>query len=112
MDRKSKIFLRFMDQQPEKEILYIDDIIYPEGLGDEDDILALIRYLEETGYLETIQASNSGAILGVCLSHKGRNRRYFAWQEFLRYIEDKWIDFFALLAAIGALIISIIALLK
>lgn len=110
MDRKSRIFLKYMDQQPQKEILYFNDPEYPKELGTEDDVRALIRYLKEKGYLETITSSSSGSNVGVCLSHKGRNRWAFAWQNFLHYIEEKWIDFFALLAAIAALVISIVAL--
>lgn len=112
LDRKSKIFLKFLDKKAGKEISYADEIDYPADLGNEADLSALIRYLEAEGYVEIIKAANTGSRLGVCLSHKGRNRKAFAMQEVLRYLGEKWIDFFALLTALGALVISIVALLR
>lgn len=110
LDRKSKIFLDFLDKQPNKSILYHEGPAYPAELGTQDDFFALIRYLEENGYVEFISSKHSGAHLGVLLSYKGRHRREFAFQDFLHYAAEKWIDLFALVVAIIALGISIIAL--
>lgn len=102
----------YLDEKKEKQILYMDQEDRPKSLENDDDFFALIRYLEEKGYVEIITSANSGAHLGVCLSHKGRNRKEFAMQEVLRYLGEKWIDFFALLTALGALVLSIVALLR
>lgn len=110
LDKKSKIFLDYLDKQTNKSILYHEAPAYPSELGTQNDVFALIRYLEENGYVEYISSKHSGAHLGVLLSHKGRHRREFAFQNFLHYVAEKWIDLIALVVAILALVISIIAL--
>lgn len=74
LDKKSKIFLDFLEKRPSKNFIYYEDPEYPEELGDNDDLFALIRHLEKNGYVEII-TSSSGLHIGVCLSHKGANRR-------------------------------------
>lgn len=74
LDKKSKIFLDFMDDRPNKSFMYFEEPEYPGELGGNDDLFAMIRELEKSGYVETIKSS-SGADLGVRLSHKGANRK-------------------------------------
>lgn len=76
LDKKSKILLSFLNKQPEKTFIYLEEEEYPDELGDNDDFFALVRYLDENGYVETI-SSSSGAQLGIRLSHKGAH-----WKEF------------------------------
>lgn len=74
LDKKSKIFLAFLDERPNKTILYYETPEYPKELGNNDELFALIRHLEKSGYVEIIKTS-SGVHIGVCLSHKGANRK-------------------------------------
>lgn len=76
-----------------------------------DTARAAIRWLKEQGYLEYIKYT-SGGIAAFHLSHMGRHLAYFTRKALLKYIADKWIDFFALLISIGALTLSLIALLR
>ena len=112
LDKTSKAFLTFLDALPNDTFFYIgDDAEYPDKFGEQDELFALIRHLEAEKYVESVTSSSSGAHLGVRLSHKGIHRKEFARQELMKYLEEKWIDFFSLLVSLSALIISIIALL-
>lgn len=75
-----------------------------------EDLRASIRWMESNGILE-YQRYGNGKISGFHLSHIGANWRYFRKREIIKYLEEKWIDFFSLLTSISALIISIIALM-
>lgn len=109
LDKGCRDFLSFLDGRPENTFLYDDSDGYPDSLGDESQFFALVRYLEKLGYIEIIK-SNMGNPMGVRLSYKGIKRKAFRCQEMLRYIEEKWIDFFALLVSVAALITSIAAI--
>lgn len=85
LDKKSKIFLNFLDSRPNKNFIYYEEPEYPEELGNNDELFALIRYLEEKGYLEIIESS-SGTDIGVRLSHKGANRK----EMHLREKKERW----------------------
>lgn len=74
LDKKSKIFLDFLEKRPSKHFIYYEEPEYPEELGDNDDLFALIRHLEKNGYVEIITTS-SGLHIGVRLSHKGASRK-------------------------------------
>lgn len=74
LDKKSKIFLDFLENRPNKNFIYYVEPEYPEELGDNDDLFALIRHLEKNGYVEIITTS-SGMDIGVRLSHKGASRK-------------------------------------
>lgn len=77
-----------------------------------DDVMAAVRYLEAENYLEYQKTVSKNSIhnIGISLSHKGLNWKYFRRKEILDYIADKWVDFFAALIALLSLIISIVAL--
>lgn len=87
----------------------IDDLAKELGYQTED-VRSAVRFLHEQGYLE--YTTSRGRNIGFHLSHKGLNYQYFRKQEILRYIADKWIDFFAMLLSVAALVISIISLLS
>ena len=74
--------------------------------ADFETIRASIRYLHEHGYLK-YQISKSQHVMGFYLDHKGLHWREFRRQEIIKYLEEKWIDFAALLLSIIALIISL-----
>ncbi len=76
-----------------------------------EDLRAAVRWLEAEGIIEYQRYAN-GSVAGFHLSHVGVNWKYFRKKEIMKYIEEKWIDFFSLLASVAALIISIIALLS
>ena len=76
-----------------------------------EDLRAAVRWLEAEGIIE-YQRYTNGGVAGFHLSHVGVNWKYFRKKEIMKYIEEKWIDFFSLLASVAALIISIIALLS
>lgn len=76
-----------------------------------EDLRAAVRWLESQGILE-YQCYNGGKICGFHLSHIGVNWNYFRRKQLIEYIEEKWIDFFSLLASIAALLISVIALVS
>lgn len=73
-----------------------------------EDLRASVRWMESNGILE-YQRYGGGQVSGFHLSHVGVNWRYFRRKEILKYVEEKWIDFFSLLASVAALIIFIIA---
>ena len=73
-----------------------------------------IDYLVVDGYLERLYVDKSDGekiVIGVKLTHKGKHYKYFERQKVKAYIAEKWIDFFALILSVGALAISITALL-
>lgn len=75
-----------------------------------EDLRAASRFLVENGYLEYQKIGDRKA--GFHLSYKGLNWKYYRRQEILRYIADKWVDFFAAVISLLSLVISIIALLQ
>lgn len=79
---------------------------------DSEDLRATIRYLNSIGYIEYMHYSNSERVYGFYLSHKGRNWRKFRREETIKYLKDKWIDFFAMLISFIALAVSVIALIS
>ncbi len=106
LDRLSKKFLDFLDEQPDSEFSYLDDAEYPEEFGDTDKLLSLVQHLNSEGYVENI-TTHSGQIIGVRLSHLGLHRKEALGQKIKEYILEKWIDFLALIIAIIALIRTI-----
>lgn len=87
----------------------IDDLAKKLSMPTEH-IRAASRFLVENGYLEYQKAGDRKA--GFHLSYKGLNWKYFRREEILRYIADKWVDFFAAVISLLSLVISIIALLQ
>lgn len=112
LDKLSNKFLEFLDGLPDDTYSYIGDAEYPDEFGNDEKLFAMIRYLEQLNYVEIIKSSSSNADVGVRLSHKGIKRAEFRRQELVKYLEEKWIDFFALLASFAALVISVVALLS
>lgn len=102
LDRKSEILLQFLESLPEKTFNYLSDVEYPDELGDNKEFFALVKHLEETGYVQVIRAK-SGNDYGVRPSHKGANRREFHRLEMKeRWKERIWGFFSGVLLTIAA----------
>lgn len=81
---------------------------------DEEDIIRIAKHLESEGYLESREYDlHIGAVFyHYFLTEKGKSYKLIARNQTWEYIKDKWIDFFALIVAIIALIIAIDAHIK
>ncbi|MCM1228343.1 MAG: hypothetical protein NC320_13150 [Clostridium sp.] len=112
MDKKCKRFLNHL-HECERYSLKYDDIKNLTFLSKflESEIEKMIDYLEDEGYINADKAL-SGNYRSVELTYKGINWKYFRYQEVLKYLKDKWIDFLAMSTSIVALVISLISLLK
>lgn len=80
-----------------------------------EDVRAAVRYLKEEGDLEYQYSSSPRGEKRACgfhLSHQGLHYKYFRNQKIKKYIAEKWIDFFALLLSVCALVVSIISILR
>lgn len=110
LDRKSRKFLKDLKKTPEGKLNW-KPLEFPKNYGGKTEFIAMLDYLEDNGYV-TVPRDNGMNSLGVCLAHKGYKLREFRRKEFLKYIAEKWVDFFAMLMAAGSLVVSIIALLS
>lgn len=114
MDKLSKKVLEYMNHHTEDPSSSIYD--FGEDLNNmakdlavgTEDLRGTIRYLEELQFI-TFHDSN-GRVIWFSLDHRGLHWKEFRWEERLNYLKDNWIDFFAMLAAIASLILSLIAL--
>lgn len=71
---------------------------------------ANIRYLQEHGYIT--YNGTSGSARWFSLDHKGLHWKEFRRLERIDYLQEKWIDFLAMLFALMALALSIITSLQ
>lgn len=110
LDRKSRKFLKDLKKTPEGKLNW-KPLEFPKNYGGKTEFTAMLDYLEDNGYV-TVPRDDSMNSLGVCLAHKGFHLREFRRKEFLKYLAEKWVDFFAMLMAAGSLVVSIIALLS
>lgn len=76
----------------------------------ERDVRSASELLIASGFLEYQKSSQGNA--GFHLSYKGLHWKYYRRKEILKYIADKWVDFFAAVISLLSLVISIIALLQ
>lgn len=122
MDKTSKKIIKFMVAQgcgSEFVCLFSDGIerektIRLSDMADrlkmrEKDLRAAYNYLTESGYVS--HQMMSGQPVGVYLSHKGLNWKYFRRREILDYIAEKWPDFIAVAISLISLITSIVSCL-
>lgn len=110
LDRKSRKFLKDLKKTPEGKLKW-NLLDFPEGYGSPAEFVAMLNYLEDNGYVTVLRDNNMNS-RGARLAHKGYKLRDFRRKEFLKYIAEKWVDFFAMLMAAGSLVVSIIALLS
>lgn len=112
LDRLSRKILKYMNKASEKpsECYYtFDDGIDRMAAAlnsDSETIRADVRYLEEQGYIK-YGRSQSGMVINFYLDHKGLHWEEFRREEIIKYLEEKWIDFLAMLLALAALVISL-----
>ena len=114
MDKTSKKILKYLKAQNSDFICWfgadLDGMAHAINITSESANAAVV-WMVENGYIEYVP-NQQGRHVAFTLSHIGRNSGYFARRTFLKYVGDKWIDFFALLISLGALILSLIALLR
>lgn len=110
IDKKSKRFIAFLESMPGKRFMYLDGEEYPDELGDEDDFFSLARHAVSKGYAEFIR-SQSGAHLGVQLSHVGRNWKEFRVLEAKERWKERAFGFFSgiLVAALSEAIVMLLS---
>jgi len=111
LDELDKQILEFMlhksDVPSKQEYNFDSDLVgMAENLkSDPETIRAAVRDLEKKEYVIYIQ-NQYGIPMRFSLDHKGLHWKEYRRQEIMRYLEEKWIDFFALLVATVALIVS------
>lgn len=113
MDKNSKLLLNYLIENGgcRKSVYFNDFEDFSASLNmNEDDLLANIRFLHESGYLDYQKYANSDRNAAFSLSYKGLHWKYFRRQDIIRYLEDKWIDFFAMLMSLVSIVLSIIAI--
>lgn len=114
MDKQSKQILNFLIAEGgcKKVVNFQEELdnLANSFNADSENFRATVRFLHDAGYLEYMYYSNSRKAHGFYLSHKGLYWKKFRKQEILKYLCDKWIDFFAMLLSFCALAVSIIAL--
>ncbi len=116
MDKTSKLILNtLIDKGGCEYAIYFgdefDDLAVSLKISTEN-LRANVRYLHDLGYIDYQKYSNSNKNAAFALSHKGLHWKYFRKQEILKYLGERWIEFFALLASIFSLVISIIAIMS
>ena len=121
LDKTSKNILKYMkshaENSSEKYYNFGDDLeeMAKDLSSDGATIRASIRFLEEHGYIKYRHVhthTGNSMVTHFFLDHKGLHWKEFRKQEVIKYFEDKWIDFFALLVATAALIVSVLTWLQ
>lgn len=78
-----------------------------------ENLRANIRYLhDDLGYIDYQKFVQSNRNAAFAISHKGLNWKYFRRKEIIKYLEEKWIDFFSLFISVLSFLVSIIALMS
>lgn len=114
MDKHAKSLLRYLVANGgcESSIDFndgLDQVASSLGVGSES-LRGTVRYLHDLGYIDYQKYSGTDKNAAFALSHKGENWKYFQRLKALDYLADKWIDFFAFVASVCSLIVSIFAL--
>ena len=84
--------------------------LHPSDVDDACEALVKLGYMKY-GY-PVMDGKTSTLPNCVYLTLNGRKQMEYGSNQFKDYVKEKWIDFFALIVAFTALIISIAALLK
>lgn len=111
LDRQSIKFLHYLREQPDNTVSCSDGAPIPEGYGEQNEYFAMMDYLESGGYV-SVRRDKLNNHKSVKLAHKGFHLKEFRRREFLNYIAEKWVDFIAMLMAVGSLVVSIVALMS
>lgn len=114
LDRFSKKFLRHLNsaKSPDStmyDFLELEELSQPLCCTP-NEIKLNAEYLKDLGYIKYIP-NQHGKPAAFMLSHKGLHWKEFRRQEILKYLKDKWIDFFSLVVSFIAVTLSLIALL-
>lgn len=111
LDKLSKSLLEYLNKPKNAADRFYDfsgdlNALAKDLHVDEEELRAAVRYLNENGYLK-YQLANNAKPFKFSLDHKGLHWREFRRQEIAKYLEEKWIDFAALLLSVIALICSL-----
>lgn len=116
MDKHAKSLLRYLVANGGcKSAIDFEDGLnrVAASLGvDSESLRGTVRYLHDLGYIDYQKYSGTDRNAAFALSHKGENWKYFQRLKVLDYLADKWIDFFAFVASVCSLIVSVFALLN
>ena len=113
IDRLCKKILIYMNKSsdcPSEKCYDFDediDKIATDWNTDSESIRLAIGFLEKSEYI-SFGFTQSGIALNFYLDHKGLHWKEFRRAEIIKYLEEKWIDFLAMLLALAALLISLI----
>lgn len=102
LDKLSRRFLDYLNRKENRRLDFGTGEKYPDEYGNRNSLLDMIRFLEESGYVEQINAKPNGVPIGVKLTHMGCHWREYRRMEVIKYFEEKWIDFLALVIAVIA----------
>ena len=114
MDRLSKKVVKYF-------LAHNCDVTYGKGVDNikneiktkrDTDIDECLINLVETGYLRIEDGASTKQVNRYILTHKGREWKYYRRIQLFDYLKDTWIDFFAMLVSVAALVMSIISLLS
>ena len=115
MDRNSKKLLKHLNKCGgcEKFINFGGELdkLSSELNRSPESVRSNVRFLHEHGYIDYQNISKTQKAYSFSLSHKGENWKYFKRQQVLKYIAEKWIDFFALTISLISLAISLYAII-
>ncbi|WMI81801.1 hypothetical protein [Anaerotignum sp. MB30-C6] len=105
MDRQSRKLLKHISNKqnnPEGFMFLVELFDQYEKLNSlsEQQIMAMLRYLESEGYIHCLKSVHSGDPIGFELEHKGHHQKAFKFDDFKKYLIHNWI-------AIAALTISV-----
>lgn len=114
MDRKAKSLLKYLVASGgcKSSINFneeLDQVASSLGVSSES-LRSTVRFLHDLGYIDYQKYFGTDKNAAFALSHRGENWKYFQRLKVLDYLADKWIDFFAFVASVCSLIVSIIAL--
>ena len=90
MDNSCKKILKLFDNNPDRYVMYDDDLYQQVGLLSEDEFYRAVRYLESEGLIEYITNQN-GAHLGFVLSHKYVHRKRIRFDSFVDWFFHSYI---------------------
>lgn len=113
LNRESRAVLRVLNQFSRENRPFSEIELYNKiRIYDRAKMVKLCLNLQKTGYLDTLIIDDAKTIHRLELSYLGMTYRQAARRQVMKYIADKWIDFFALVVSIAALVIALLSLLS
>lgn len=100
MNKRLKILLTKLNEQPNKELRITPDSKLPKGFNNQLEFELALDYLEQNNYLKRKYVK--GILYSISLTYQGVNWKEFRRYQFCRYIENHWIDFVAVIISFYA----------